>query len=231
MILLLATALLLQDPPAAADLLKQLEEKYAAAKSFSVTLEAKRTGRVGGGVVDDLWKGSFISKGDGMVRMEMLGSLDGRTMTQTVWTSDGKNTSYAVDKMSPQKKAHTMALGTWSRRYFSRVGITGVMGSLYASIIKPKVVLLKDQYRIGGVEDDGTDTVGEAECRIVKCTLAATERGVPPMECRLWIDAKNLVLLKRESVKKTAIESVTMTETFVDSKFDGEIEDSKFKVP
>jgi len=228
MIALLAVLLVLQDTPE--DLLKKVEEKYATAKSLSVTAEIQIAGKQEGRDIKGKMEGTFRSKGERKVRSELSGTVNDQPVPRTMNVSDGKSLASIAGMERPQKKEHALALGTWSRRFLVRTGLLGSTSSLFASVFQSQSVKLEELFKVSEVADGGWEKVDGRERRVIKFTVASPEPGSPPMKCRIWVDHKNLVVLKRESTQTTASGSVTITETYGDAGFDGDIPDDEFKV-
>ena len=228
MIALLAAFLVFQEPPA--DLLKKIEEKYAAAKTLSVTAEIQISGKQDGRDIKGKMEGAFRSKGAGKVRTELSGTMDDKPVPQTMNVSDGKALATIAGMERPQRKEHALALGTWSRRFLVRTGLLGSTSSLFASVFQSQSVKLEELFKVSEVADGGWEKVDGKERRVIKFTVASPEAGSPPMKCRIWVDPKNLTVLKRESTQTTPTGSVTITETYGDAAFDGDMPDDEFKV-
>lgn len=228
MLSLLATILLWQESPA--DFLKKVEEKYASAKAISVSSEIQITGKQEGRDIKGKMEGVFRSKGEGKVRAELSGTMNDKPVPQTMNVSDGKALASISGMDRPQKKEHALALGTWSRRFLVRTGILGSTSSLFATVFQSQSVKLEDLFKVSEVADGGWEKVEGRERRVIKFTVASPEPGSPPMKCRIWVDHKNLAVLKRESTQTTPSGSVTITESYGDAVFDGDIPDDEFKV-
>lgn len=225
----LALALLLQDT--AADLLRKVEEKYAAAKTLSVTGEIRFSGKRDGKDVEGTISESFRSRGAGEVRVELSGAMSGRPIPKAAYISDGKALGVLVEPAKPERKEHGLALGTWARRFLVRAGLMGTSGSLYGSVYQAEAFKLEALYKVGDVADGGKEKIKEIECRIISCTVASPDPAAAPLKCRLWIDPQKLVVHKRETVQEGKSESVTIAETYSDTTFDAEIADDVFKIP
>ena len=219
----LSLSLLLQQE-SASEFLKKVEKRYVDATSLKMSLEARRVGTVAGEEVNDTWMGKFYSKGEAQVYLEVWGSK-----IRTKWITDGATMALVVGKL-PQKKPHTLTLGPWGRRSIVRAGMFEYLHSLQGSVFKSKnAVNFEGLFKVKDPADAGVEKVDGVECRVVACSFVPPEGA--PMKCRLWIDPRNLVLLKRETVKKSASESYTLTESFIAPVFDGEIKDDQFRIP
>jgi hypothetical protein len=173
---------------------------------------------------------TFRSKGEGKVRAELSGVMNDKPVPQTMNVSDGKALAAMTGMERPQKKEHALALGTWSRRFLVRTGLLGSTSSLFAAVFQSQTVKLEDLFKVSEVTDGGWEKYEGRERRVIKFTVASPEPGSPPMKCRVWVDHKNLTVLKRESTQSTPTGSVTITETYGDAVLDGEISDDDFKV-
>ena len=225
----LAVAFLLQDAPA--DLYKKVEEKYAAAKSFSMTVETKFSGKRDGKEVAGTMKGAFRSKGEGQVVAEFSGSMGGQAIPKATYISDGRSLAVLVEGTRSQRRAHTLPLAAWGRRFCLRAGLLGSAGSLFGAVYQSDSVKLDELFKVSGLADGGKEKVGDVECRILTCTVSSPDPEGAPIKCRLWIDPAKLVVLKRESVETRKSESVTFVESFANPLFDAEIADDVFKMP
>jgi outer membrane lipoprotein-sorting protein len=227
-IALLAVLLVVQETPA--DFLKKVEDKYASAKSLSVSAEVQISGKQEGRDIKGKMEVTFRSKGEGKVRAELSGVMNDKPVPQTMNVSDGKALAAMTGMERPQKKEHALALGTWSRRFLVRTGLLGSTSSLFAAVFQSQTVKLEDLFKVSEVTDGGWEKYEGRERRVIKFTVASPEPGSPPMKCRVWVDHKNLTVLKRESTQSTPTGSVTITETYGDAVLDGEISDDDFKV-
>jgi outer membrane lipoprotein-sorting protein len=223
MFVALAAALLLQQE-SAEELLKKLEKRYAEATTFKMSMEARRIGSIAGTPVDDTWMGKFASKGENQVYMHVWGS------NKTTWVTDGKTMAITVDKKTTRKE-HTLRLGAWARRGTIRAGLYSFINSLAGTVFKGKAVSFEGLFKFSAISDGGAEKVDGVDCRIIACTFVPPEPNGVPLKCRLWIDPKNLILMRRESVRRTTSDVLTITESFIAPVFDGEIKDDQFKIP
>ncbi|HTF58222.1 MAG TPA: hypothetical protein VK661_13405 [Planctomycetota bacterium] len=228
MIAFLAAFLLCQESPA--DFLKKVEEKYATAKALSVSAEVQISGKQDGRDIKGKMEVAFRSKGEGKVRAELSGTMNDQPVPRTMNVSDGKALASIAGMDRPQKKDHALALGSWSRRFLVRTGLLGSTSSLFASVFQSQTVKLEDLFKVSEVTDGGWEKYEGRERRVIKFTVASPEPGSPPMKCKIWVDHKTLAVLKRESSQTTPTGSVTITETYGEAVFDGDISDDEFKV-
>ena len=191
-----------------------------------MTAEAKGTGAVKGKATDGRMSGTLKSKGDGKVAIEFTGKLGTTEIPKTVVVSDGKQVRCASGAES-RARAHTEPVGKLAREGFVRAGLFGVAGSFVLWAYVPDTFPLDKIFQVSNAADGGTEKVGDRACRIVKYTLTVSDVKVRNAECRVWIDAEKLVILKREITK----ESEVIVETYADPVFDAEIADDAFALP
>jgi len=226
MIALLAALLVFQESPA--DFLKKVEEKYAAAKSFSAKAEiAILSIEAGKETERGKIQGSFRSKGEGQVRVEYAFTISGKSASLGTYTSDGRQIAIDQGGRPAEKKDHKLALGIWSRRYLVRAGMMSSISSVFGSIVRGEAVNLEERFKVSEVTERAKEKVGDVECRLIECTVAAPQPKASALRARLWIDPEKGVVLKREIIDG----SVVVRETITDTTFDAELADDAFKVP
>jgi len=224
----LAVALLLQD--SAPDLFKKVEEKYAAAKTLSLSTEV-RIVEVKDGKEKEREKGrmqgKLRSKGTGQIHVEYSILIDSTTNQVATYVSDAKYLSMRIAGRPPEKKDHALALGTWSRRFCARTGLTASLGSAFGAVFRAEEIKLDKLFLVTEIADGGKEKVGDVECRIVTYHVSQVQDPSNPLKCRMWVDPARLAVLKHELVDRTTI----IRETHSDVTFDADIADDVFKIP
>jgi outer membrane lipoprotein-sorting protein len=226
--LALLAAFLIQD--SAVDLLKQVEDKYASAKSFSVTVEIKGTGKKAGRELKTELRATFQSKGERMARIELSGKANGREVPKTRLVSDGRRLEM-TDGMGPAaRQDHKAPLGTLTRRLHVRASLVFSIGAVaqaskLESLDVGKLISLVD------IADGGREKVDGRECRIVTFTAGSPEMRDATLKCRLWIDAEKRTIVRRESTLTGGGETGTIMETYLNPVFDADLSDDVFKIP
>src|SRR5262245_38336546 len=139
MLALLAAALLLQD--SAGDLLKKVEDKYASAKTMSLTSDVRIFEvRDGKEIERGHLVGKLKSKGDGQIHVQSNVTLEGKEMAVATYVSDGRSLLMRLSGRSPEKKDHSLPLGMWARRFCARIGLTASMGSAFGAVYRSEEI-------------------------------------------------------------------------------------------
>jgi outer membrane lipoprotein-sorting protein len=223
---LLLVACLLQD--SAADFYKKVEEKYAAAKSLSLTSEVEILS-----TKDDVERimnrseGKLRSKGEGRIHAEYSIRLGDKPMLIGTYISDGRALLTQHAHWAPEKKDHALPLGTWARRFSARLGLTASIGSSFGAVQRSDEVKLDKLFVVSEVADGGREKIGKVECRVVTYNVTQIQEGAPPLKCRAWIDPANLAVLKHEVTDRTTV----IRETHSNVTFDADLPDDQFKIP
>ena len=222
----LAVGLLLQE--SAADLFKRVEEKYSSAKTLALSTEVQIVEAKDGKENErGRMRGQFKSKGDGQIHVEYSIKIDANSNMVTTYVSDGRSLSMRNAGRPAEKKDHSLPLGTWSRRFCARSGLTASLGSAFGAVFRSAEIKLDKLFVVTEIADGGKEKVGDVECRIVTYHVSQVQDPANPLKCRMWVDPARLAVLKHELVDR----SVIIRESHSDVTFDAEISDDVFKIP
>jgi hypothetical protein len=223
---LLAAALLLQDSPA--DLYKRVEEKYASAKTLTLASEVQvLTTKDGIERVMSRSQGKLRSKGEGRIHAEYSVTLDDKPMMIATYVSDGRALSIRHTGRPDERKEHSLALGTWARRFCARLGLTASIGASFGSVARSDELKLDKLFHVTEIADGGKEKVGEVECRILTYNVSQIQEGAPPLKCKAWVDPVKLAVLKHEVADRTTV----IREIHSNVTFDADLPDDQFKLP
>lgn len=204
--------------PAAEELVKKVEAKVASAKTVSLRLSME----VAAGDEKQSFDVAVDFKEGNRARLKVEGKgADGKTAFTLTAVCDGKR----VARGDPDGTEVTDAaadLAEKARGLAVRAPVRDLSKTMGGTA--PKTAMTYADWAFAADEK-----VGERAAKVVTYTAS---RGSVKIEMKLWIDAENLELLKRETVerKKGAV-AARVTDTFSAMACDGEIADDTFAVP
>jgi outer membrane lipoprotein-sorting protein len=207
----------------AEELLKKVEQKYSKAKTiqYKVAYVAKEG--------SDEVKVSYQirAKAGNRFWLSMSGVTREKSQLDFTCTCDG--TALLVTVNGKQQNAETVSNGAEAllRAAVVRVGI-GFSTRTFMS--KEAQDSACDKFVVSEVEQCADEKIAERQAKVLVYTVRITGTEFVLKE-KIWIDAENLALIKREIKDASKDAKNQFEEVYTEQHFDEEIADEKFQLP
>ncbi|HYV37426.1 MAG TPA: DUF2092 domain-containing protein [Gemmataceae bacterium] len=232
---LLATALLALAAPASAQpneaekLYRAFEKKLAGAKAaYKFTFEIEMTSK------NDTMKikGDLLSTNANQMRFSFNGTADrggqAKVMTGQM-VCDGRQMQMAVSNnnlANSKTEAAPDQMSAILKGYMTRIGL---FLSLEYSL-PPRPGQTPDQFQLAGFKMAGKEKVGNVETQVIEYTV--TKQGEKdPIACKLWIDVKSGMPLKRMVETSKGGEMGRIVELYTEWQIDPKLKGDEFTLP
>jgi outer membrane lipoprotein-sorting protein len=210
---------------------QEMAVKISKAKAFECTFEVKNEG------TRTNMKGTMALVEGNKLRFEMEGENNGRSMT-ILLVSDGLKTvtvrnKEVTPKAEPPKNLTEGTLAAVSR-CGSMLSLFVVMNFIAKDGEKPKTIDVNTFMPISDIKFGKKESLDGKETQIIEYTLSVSEEGNPKkdlMKCKVWIDTKTLLPVKRIQTSESNKDKITITEIYSKVAIDGKIDAKAFELP